>query len=456
MKKQMDMTSGNLLKKIILFSVPIILSSMLQHLYTAVDLAVVGKFCGKESLAAVGSTNGLTGLITNLFIGISVGVNVLVARSVGRKDYEKVEKIVHTAVLFSFFAGILLMIFGISTARFWLELMETTAESIDGATIYLQIYFSGMIFSMMYNYGAAILRAIGETKKPLYILSASGIINVILNLIFVIFFKLDVVGVALATVISQAVSCIRILLYLMKTDSVVQLNLKKLQMNFKIVGEMVWIGLPAGIQSSLFSISHVVMQSAVNSFNSSIVVAGNTAASNIESFVYASMNAYSQASTTFTSQNYGARNLKNCKKSLIYSLICVFVSGAVFGLIALTFARPLLSIYNTDVEVIAVGIKRMTVICLTYYLCGMMDVFVGGMRGLGYSVVPMVFSLLGAVGFRIIWVATVFQANHTLETLYLAYPLSWIVTIVAHLTCYLIIYHIVKRKFLQEGTIKDV
>lgn len=453
MKKEMDMTSGNLLKKIILFSVPIILSSMLQHLYHAVDLAVVGKFCGKESLAAVGSTNGLTGLITNMFIGISVGVNVLVARSVGRKDYEKVEKIVHTAVLFSLFAGILLMVFGISTARFWLELMGTTAESIDGATIYLQIYFSGMIFSMTYNYGAAILRAVGETKKPLYILTASGLINVVLNLIFVIVFQMDVVGVAIATVISQAVSCIRIILYLMETTGVVHLDLKKLKMNFKIVGEMVWIGLPAGIQSSLFSISHVVMQSAVNSFNSSVVVAGNTAASNIESFVYASMNAYSQASTTFTSQNFGAKKLQNCKKSLIYSLICVFVSGAVFGLIALTFAKPLLGIYNSDMEVIAVGIKRMQVICLTYYLCGIMDVFVGGMRGLGYSVIPMIFSLLGAVGFRIIWVATVFQANHTLDTLYLAYPFSWIVTIIAHLCCYLMVYHIVKKKMSQEGTL---
>lgn len=449
------MTSGNLLKKIISFSVPIILSSIFQLLYNAVDLAVVGSFCGKEALAAVGSTSGLTGLITNMFIGISVGVNVLVAREIGKEDYEKVEKTVHTAVLFSFCAGIILMIFGIATARFWLELMGTTSDCIDSAVIYLQIYFSGMIFSMTYNYGASILRAVGETKKPLYILTASGIVNVILNIIFVTLFQMDVMGVAIATVIAQAISSIRIILYLVKNTGYIHLDMSKLRIDWKSLSEMIWIGLPAGIQSSLFSVSHVVLQSAVNSFGSSIVVAGNTAAANIEGFVYASMNAYSQASTTFTSQNYGARKLKNCKKSLLYCLLCVFLSGAIVGLIALVFSKQLLGIYNSDPEVINIGIKRMQVICTTYYLCGMMDVFVGGLRGLGYSVLPMIFSLLGAVGFRIIWVNTIFQSNHTLETLYLTYPLSWIITIIAHLCCYIIVYNHIKRKWNKEGTMDN-
>lgn len=454
MKKEIDLVSGNILKKIILFSMPIILTSIFQLLYHAVDLAVVGSFCGQESLAAIGSTSGLTGLVTNMFIGISVGVNVLVARAAGKKDYEKIEKIVHTAVLFSFFAGILLMIFGICTARFWLQLMGTTSDCIDSATIYLQIYFGGMIFSMTYNYGASILRAIGETKKPLYILTFSGFLNVILNLIFVLLFHFGVIGVAIATVIAQAVSSIRIIIYLMKNTGIIHLSIKKLRLDYRIVGEMIWIGLPAGIQSSLFSVSHVVLQSAVNSFGSSLIVAGNTAASNIEGFVYASMNAFSQASTTFTSQNYGAGKLKNCKKSLLNCILCVFISGALVGIIAIAFSEQLLSIYNTNPEVIHIGMKRMQVICTTYYLCGIMDVFVGGLRGLGYSVLPMIFSLMGAVGFRILWVNTIFQIDHTLETLYLAYPFSWIVTIIAHMCCYIIVYH--KEKINNKGTIYNV
>ncbi len=450
-KREIDMTSGNLLKKIVIFSIPVILTSILQLLYHAVDLAVVGKYCGEESLAAVGSTSGLTGLITNMFIGISVGANVLVARLIGKGDTEQAKKAVHTAITFSFMAGIILMIFGMSTARFWLELMGTTPDCIDAATLYLRIYFGGMIFSMSYNYGAAMLRAVGDTKKPLFFLTISGFINVISNLIFVLVFDLDVAGVALGTVISQAVSSIMMITCLMKREGIVHIDINKLKIDIRIMGKMIWIGLPAGIQSSLFSISHVVLQSAVNSFGSSAIVAGNTAAANIEGFVYASMNAYSQASTTFTSQNYGAQKIKNCRKVLLYSLLCVFISGAVVGLIALANAKSLLGIYNSNIDVINIGIKRMRVICTTYYLCGMMDVFVGGLRGLGYSVLPMFFSLLGAVGIRIVWVATIFQQNHTLEILYLTYPVSWIVTIIFHLCCYLIVYKKVKRKYLENN-----
>lgn len=455
MKKEMDMTSGNLLKKIIVFSIPVILSSCLQLLYNAVDLAVVGKFCGHQSLAAVGSTGSLVNLIVNVFMGVSIGTNVAVARAIGQKNDNKVHKLVHTAILFAIISGVFLMIFGIFTARIWLDLMGTTEDALDLATLYLQIYFGGMVFNMVYNFGAAILRSIGETKRPLYYLSFAGIINVGLNFFLVLVCGLDVAGVAIGTIVSQAISAILIVLYLMKVKGVIHLNLRRLRIHKKALGEMILIGLPAGIQGSLFSISNVFIQSAVNSFQSSVIVAGNTAASNIEGFVYSGMNAFYQACISFTSQNYGAGKLKNCKKVMTYSLLCVSVTGFVMGALALLFGPSLLSIYTSEQASIDVGMIRLGVICLVYFACGIMDVLVGGLRGLGYSIVPMVVSILGACVFRLIWIYTIFQNVHTLDMLYISYPISWIATATVHFISYIIVYRLVKKKHPEMVLIEE-
>ncbi len=449
MEIKSDLTQGNLFKKILFFTIPIILSSILQLLYNACDLIVVGKFAGDSSLAAVGSTGALTNLIVNLFIGISIGANVAVAKAIGKNDPEKCKKVVHTAILFSVIAGVFLTFFGIFTARIWLELMDTNINVIDKSTLYLQIYFAGMVFNMVYNFGAAILRAIGETKKPLYYLSFAGIINVILNLILVIVFKMDVAGVAIGTIVSQAVSAVLIIRYLTKVENMVKLNLKELKIDSHALLEMVLIGLPAGIQGCLFSISNVFVQKAVNSFNITEVVAGNTAASNIEGFIYAAMNAFYQACITFTSQNYGARKIKNCKKSLYYCLFYVTITGIILGIFGLIFDRELISIYADGSKTIEYGLIRFKIFCYTYFLCGIMDVFVGGLRGLGSSIIPMIVSIIGACGFRLFWIYTVFKENHTLKTLYISYPISWILTSVIHLLCYIIVYNNIKKKNLE-------
>lgn len=449
MARDMDMLNGNLFKKIVIFAIPVMLSGVLQLLYNAVDLAVVGRFCGEASLGAVGSTGALTGLIVNIFMGVSVGANVAIARSIGKGDKNRVERLVHTSILFSIIAGSFLMIFGILTARTWLELMNTTADCIDLATLYLQIYFGGMIFNMLYNFGAAILRAVGDTKKPLYFLAISGIANVIINLILVVFFDMDVAGVAIGTIVSQFMASIMVVVCLIRRTGFINLNLKKLRIDFRCLLEMILIGLPAGIQGSLFSISNVIIQSAVNSFDSAVIVAGNTAAVNIEGFIYIAMNAFYHACLTFTSQNLGAKKIKNCRKVLCYSLFCVSITGAVMGGLVILLSENLLSLYNTNPEVIKIGILRMSIICSTYFVCGIMDVLVGGLRGLGFSIVPMFVSILGVCGFRLIWVFTIFENNHTLNNLYISYPISWIMTAIIQLSCYIFIYKSVKNKFLK-------
>lgn len=447
MSQTMDMQNGNLFKKIIFFTIPIILSSILQLLYNAVDLIVVGQYCGDNSLAAVGSTSALTNLIINLFIGVSIGANVSVARAIGAKNEDKVQKLVHTAILFAIIAGVFLTIFGICTAGLWLEIMGTTADCIELATLYLQIYFGGMIFNMLYNFGAAILRAVGETKRPLYYLSVAGLANVGLNFLMVLVFHLDVAGVAIGTIVSQFLSAVMILYFLIKKGGIVQLSIKKLRIHKQCLLEMIWIGLPAGIQSSLFSISNVFIQSAVNSFDSTFVVAGNTASANIESFVYSAMNAFYQACITFTSRNIGAGKVKNCKKIMIYSLICVIVTGAILGGLAIGLDRPLIGIYTNAEEAITVGITRLWIICCTYFLCGIMEVFVGGLRGLGYSIVPMIVSIAGVCLFRLVWIYTAFRANPSIEILYLSYPISWLLTGAIHCGCYLFVYRKKKQAF---------
>lgn len=451
MKKDMDMLSGNLLKKIIIFTLPIIFSSILQLLYNAVDLAVLGQFCGDFSLSAVGSTGSLTNLIINLFMGVSIGANVAVARAIGQKDEAKVQNLVHTSLVFAVFSGAFLMIFGIFTAKFWLEIMGTNQEYLHLATLYLQIYFGGMIFNMVYNFGAAILRAVGETRKPLYFLGIAGLANVALNFLLVLVFHLDVAGVAIGTIVAQAISAVLVILCLMRRKGSIHFSFKKLKVNKSCLVEMIFIGLPAGIQGTLFSISNVFIQSAVNSFDSASVVAGNTAASNIEGFVYAAMNAFYQACITFTSQNLGAKKLKNCKKSLLYSLLCVFITGVIFGGLVLLLDDSLLRIYTNTPESILVGKKRLFIICSTYFTCGIMDVFVGGLRGLGYSIVPMIVSIMGACVFRLVWIFSIFQFQHTLDILYISYPISWVFTSLVHLICYAIVFKKTCRKYISEA-----
>ena len=440
MKKsyEMDMCSGPLLSKILIFSIPLMISGILQLLFNAADIVVVGRFTGSEAMAAVGSTSALINLIINLFVGISVGANVVVARNYGARDYDGVHGAVHTSVLTALIGGVFLIFVGIALARPLLELMGTPDNVIDQSVLYMRIYFVGMPSFMLYNFGSAILRAIGDTKRPLYFLTLAGVINVFLNLFFVIVFHMGVAGVALATIISQTVSAILVLLCLMKMEGPCHLDYKHLKFHLNQLGQMLRIGLPAGLQGIVFSLSNVLIQSSVNSFGSQ-VMAGNTAASNIEGFVYNAMNAVYQTSLSFTSQNMGAKQFGRVNKILFECLCVVSAVGILLGGGAYLLGEQLLSIYTTDPEVIAYGITRMSYVCATYFLCGLMDVMVGSIRGMGYSIMPMLVSLTGACAFRIIWIFTIFQVEHTLDCLYISYPISWILTAGVHLLCFFLV-----------------
>ena len=440
------MTNGNLFKKILIFTIPIMLSSILQLLFNTVDMIVIGQFAGDASLAAVGSTSALINLIVNLFIGVSIGANVVVSRAVGQGNMEKAQRAVHTAILFSLIAGSVLIVFGIFTARTWLTLMGTTADSIDKATIYLQIYFAGSVFNMVYNFGASILKSVGETRRPLYYLLFAGIANALLNLLFVISFNMDVAGVATATIISQGISALLVIIYLMKRPGYVNLKLRNLRIHSKELIQMILIGLPAGIQSCLISFSNVFIQSAVNSFGSTIIVSGNTASANIEGFVWVSMNSFYQAAIAFTGQNYGANKIKNSKKILLICMLYTLITGVILGGGAYLLRVPLINLYTSG-EAVKYAEIRITIICLSYFLCGLMDLPVGSMRGLGNSIAPMIISILGMVVFRIIWISTVFEANHELWVLYISYPISWVATELVHYVCFIFTY---KKRLRQS------
>lgn len=444
-KYEIDMCNGPLFGKILMFSIPVILSGILQLLFNAADIVVVGRFAGSQALAAVGSTSSLINLMTNLFIGLSVGANVLVARFYGAGLKKELSEMVHTAILTSIVSGIVLVFVGLLLAEPALRLMDTPEDCIDQAILYIRIYFLGMPVTMLYNFGSAILRAVGDTKRPLYYLSAAGIINVILNLIFVILFNMDVAGVAIATIISQAVSAALVVRCLMLSDSDYKLNLRELRIVKDKLFKMVQIGLPAGLQGSLFSISNVLIQSSVNSFGS-VAMAGNAAAGNVEGFVYTAMNAMSQTAISFTGQNYGASKYRRIGKVAFQCLAIVMVIGLVMGNVVVLFADRLLGLYSTDAQVIEYGILRLTMICIPYFLCGMMDAMVGVLRGLGHSIMPMLVSLTGACLFRVIWIYSVFQIYHTLECLYLSYAISWALTFLTHLICFIVIY----RKLLKK------
>ena len=426
---EMDMCSGPILRKMLMFALPLMLSSILQLLFNAADIVVVGKFAGDNSLAAVGCNTALINLLTNLFIGLSIGANVVAARHYGAKAWDDLRRTVHTAMLLSMLSGALLLVLGVIGAEQMLIWMQTPEEVLPLATVYLRIYFLGMISTMVYNFGSALLRAVGDTKRPLYFLLCAGIINVILNLLFVIGFQMDVMGVAIATVISETVSALLVLRCLVKEKGGIHLELRAMRIDRKKMLQILRIGLPAGFQGVVFALSNVVIQSSVNIFGN-IVVAGNSAAANLEGFVYMAMNAFYQTTLSFVSQNYGAGEQKRINRIVLLGEACVIVTGTLLGNMVVFFGNDLLQIYSNNPEVIAAGMVRLHYISMIYALCGIMDVMAGALRGIGYSIMPMIVSIVGVCVLRLIWLATVFQIPefHKIETVYLSYPVTWILT----------------------------
>lgn len=435
---EIDMCNGPIFKKMLLFAVPLMCSSILQLLFNAADVVVVGRFAGDNALAAVGSNTSLINLLMNLFMGLSIGANVLVAKYYGAKEEEHLKTSIHTAMLLSLYSGVILTVIGLCGAKQILIWMQSPPEVLELAAIYLRIYFLGMPATMIYNFGSAILRAVGDTKRPLYYLIFAGIVNVILNLIFVIVFKMGVAGVAIATIVSQTISAYLIVKCLMSGQGSIKLVLKELRVDKDKFIQIIKIGLPAGFQGMLFSLSNVVIQSSINIFGA-VAIAGNSAAANIEGFVYVAMNAFHQATISFTSQNMGAKKYKRIDKILLISETCVLVIGVLLGHVVIFFGESLLGLYTTSSMVVAAGMKRLNIISRTYALCGMMDVMVGALRGIGYSILPMIVSLIGACGLRLLWIATIFQVPqyHTETVVYLSYPVSWIITFMAHVACFL-------------------
>ena len=445
-KAKLDMTHGPLLGKLIIFTIPIILSGVLQLLFNAADVIVVGRFAGEASLAAVGSTGSLINLMTNLFIGMSVGANVCAAQFYGGGQYKDVKKTVHTSTAFSIICGVVLIFIGLFLARPILEIMGSPEDVIGLAALYVRIYFLAMPAVMLYNFLAAILRAAGDTTHPLIFLTVAGVVNVILNLILVVFFNMGVAGVAIATVTSNYISCGMLVVFFTKQEDALKLEFSKIKVDKKILNRIIRIGLPAGIQGTVFSLSNVVIQSAINSFGTA-VIAGSSAAASIEGFVYVSMNSVSQTFVTFVGQNYGAADEKRVKRVIFECLGIVTVVGLILGNLAYYFASPLLGIYTDSSAAVAAGTLRLFWVCCPYFLCGIMDTLTGGLRGLGRSTVPMIVSLIGACATRLVWIATYFQLHKTEDVLFFSYPGSWLLTLSVHSVCLIIVYHAwVKRK----------
>lgn len=433
---ELDMTHGAMFTKLIRFTIPLALTSVLQLLYNAADVIVVGRFTGPEALAAVGSTGALINLIVNLFLGLSVGTNVIASRSFGAGDAEKAGKVVHTSVTVSLIGGLALGVFGFIFGKTFLVWMGSPKEVLPHAAIYVKIFFLGMPFNMLYNFGAAIMRAVGDTERPLKYLMISGIVNVILNLILVAVFKMGIAGVAWATITSQLLSAIMVVKALTRSEGYMHLDLHALKISPPELKEMMHIGLPAGMQGVCFSLSNVIIQSTVNGYGATIV-AGNAASQNLEGFMYVSMNAVHQAAVTFVSANMGAGEHRRMRSAMLQSIALVTMIGVGTGIVFYVFKSYLLGMYTNDTAVIAEGARRLTVFTTTYSLCGIMDVLCGVMRGTGSSVIPMVISLVGACVMRILWVMFVLplfeDPSIRLMMLYYSYPISWILTGGTHL-----------------------
>lgn len=434
-KYEIDMCNGTIMDKLISFALPLMLSGILQLMFNAVDIIVVGRFSGSEALAAVGSTTALINVFTNLFIGISLGANVLAARffAAGRK--EEMSETVHTAITLALISGILMAFVGLFFSRGALELMGTPEDVIDLSALYMRIYFMGMPFFMLYNYGAAILRAVGDTKRPLYFLIIAGVINAGLNMILVIVFGLGVAGVGIATVFSQMVSCVLVLTCLCRTDGSYKLSFSKLSIKGYYLKQIFQVGIPAGIQSTVINFSNALLQSSVNSFGST-AMAGYTAANNILGFLYVSINSVTQACMSFTSQNFGVGKYKRMDRVLIDCMILSVSVALVLGCGAYFFGAEILQIYTEEADVIQCGVEILSITTVPYFFCGIMDLFPGALRGMGYSAVPMVLSIIGTVGMRILWIFTFFPQHRSLYFLFISYPASWIATIVMQVICY--------------------
>ncbi len=449
-KYEIDMCNGTIMDKLISFSVPLILSGILQLLFNAVDIIVVGRFSGSQALAAVGSTTALINIFTNLFIGISLGANVLAARFYAAQKDKEMSETVHTAITLALISGVLMMFVGIFFARGALELMGTPDDVIGQSTLYMRIYFAGMPFFMLYNYGAAILRAVGDTKRPLLFLIVSGVVNACLNLFLVIAFHLGVAGVAIATVTAQGISCVLVLRCLQRSQASYQLRFRDLKIRGCYVQQIFQVGLPAGIQSTVINFSNALLQSSVNSFGS-IAMAGYTAANNLFGFLYVSTNSITQACMSFTSQNYGVGKWKRMDRVLVNCIILSVAVMLTLGGGMYFFGPEILKIYTTNPRVISCGMEVLTYTTLTYFLCGIMDLLPGALRGMGYSSVPMILSIIGTVGTRIVWIFGIFPNHRSLDILFISYPVSWIITIVLQVIC----FYFVRRKVHARPSVSE-
>ena len=452
MKNQNNMLHGPLLGSIVKYTVPIILTSILQLLFNAADLIVVGRFCGSISVAAVGATSSLTNLMVNFFIGLSVGTGVTVAHALGSREEDVVHRAIHTAIPTAILSGVILTALGVSCSGYFLKCMGTPDTVLPLSSVYMKIYFSGITFTMLYNFCASILRAAGDTKSPLIYLTIAGAANVLMNLVFVTVLHMNVAGVALATMLSQGISAILVLRSLMRRQDACKLQWKKMRIYGPQLKKMLRIGLPAGIQSSLFSISNVLIQSSVNSFGD-IFMSGNAASANLEGFVYVCLNAFHQTAVNFVGQNAGARQYRRVYKTLWICLGCVMLVGIVMGTTVYSLGPKLLRVYITDSdEAIGYGMIRLGYICLTYFLCGLMEVSTGALRGLGESFIPMVISVLGVCGFRILWIYSIFQIPqyHTPQSLYISYPISWAFSFLCQITAFLLVYRRLTREALES------
>lgn len=439
------MCNGTIMDKLISFALPLMFSSILQLLFNAVDIIVVGRFTGSEALAAVGSTTSLINVFTTFFIGISLGANVLAARFYAAGRDQEMSDTVHTSITVALISGIVMAILGLVLSKWALALMGTPDDVIDLSALYMRIYFLGMPAFMLYNYGAAILRAVGDTKRPLIFLIAAGLLNAGLNLFLVIVFDMGVAGVAIATVISQILSCVLVLRCLAKSESSYQLRFSKLKVNGVYLKQIFQVGVPAGIQSTVINFSNVLLQSSVNSFGST-AMAGYTAANNIFGFLYMSVNAITQACMSFTSQNYGVGKLKRMDRVLIDCMILSTLLPLAMGSVAYFFGPEILRIYTSEPDVISYGMEILAFTTIPYFLCGLMDLFPGALRGMGYSTVPMVLSIIGTVGLRIVWILWLFPMHRSLRFLFISYPASWFLTIVMQVIC----FYFVRRKVHRE------
>lgn len=445
-KYEIDMCNGSIMDKLISFSLPLMLSGILQLMFNAVDIVVVGRFSGSQALAAVGSTTALINIFTNLFIGISLGANVLAARFYASGKEKEMSETVHTAITLALISGIIMAVVGLVLAKLALELMGTPSDVIELSTLYMRIYFCGMPFFMLYNYGAAILRAVGDTKRPLVFLIISGVANAGLNMILVIIFHMGVAGVGIGTVISQLISCVLVLRCLYKSEGCYQLRFSKLRIQKVYLRQIFQVGIPAGIQSTVINFSNALLQSSVNSFGST-AMAGYTAANNILGFLYASVNAVTQACMSFTSQNYGVGKYKRMDRVLINCLILSVVISGVLGCGSYAFGTEILKVYTEDPKVIQCGLEILSMTTVTYFLCGIMDLFPGALRGMGRSGVPMILSIIGTVGTRIVWIFILFPQHRSLKFLFISYPASWLFTIVMQVIC----FYFVRKQVHAKG-----